>query len=147
MTSENRDPAFWDRIAAHPEVRPTLYGQPPERVGEAMQRAEVQPFTGPNGGWIFVRLDAHGLVWDIHAMFTPDGWGREAHAVLKAALRSMFETAHLVFNYETANPRSRPPLSFGFRPTGGETLTALGLTKSWVLTRSAWEDSPAFRRA
>jgi len=147
MIREDRGPEFWTRIASHPEVRKTLYGLPPELVGENMMRPEVRHFSSLRGGWAFVRLDSCGLVWDTHAMFTPQGWGREAHAVLKYALRAMFRTAQVLTVSETDNPRSRPPLSFGFRPAGGATQTVVGPLKSWILTRAAWESSPAYRRA
>lgn len=147
MIREDRGQAFWTRIASHPEVRKTLFGLPPELVGENMMRPEVRHFSSLRGGWAFVRLDSVGMVWDTHAMFTPSGWGREAHSVLKHALRAMFETAQLLTVSETNNPRSRPPLSFGFRPAGGATETVVGPLKCWVLTRAAWERSPAYRRA
>jgi len=80
-------------------------------------------------------------------MFTPSGLGLEANAVLKHSLRTLFYTAHLILVTETENPRSRPPLSFGFRPSGEPTATTIGPLKTWVLTRTAWERSPAYRRA
>lgn len=147
MIREDRGADFWTRIAGHPEVERTLFGLPPELVGVNMMRPEVRHFSSLRGGWAFVRLDSIGLVWDTHAMFTPKGWGREAHGVLKHALRAMFKTAHVLLVSETDNPRSRPPISFGFRPSGEPTDTTIGPLKTWVLTRAAWERSPAYRRA
>lgn len=146
MIREDRDPAFWTFIASHPEVRKTLFGQAPEAVGLHVASPKVRHFSTENGGWLFVKTDSLGIVWDVHAMFVPEGWGREANAVLKHALRAMFETAQILFCYQTDSPRSRLPLSFGARPTGGATQTALGPLRSWVLTRAAWEASPAHRR-
>lgn len=147
MIREDRDAAFWTRIASHPEVRKTLYGLPPELAGARSQMPEVRHFASEHGGWLFISVEPLGLIFDTHAMFTPEGWGREAHAVLKHALRAMFETAQVLFVAETENPRSRPPLSCGFRPAGGSTLTVVGPLKAWVLTRDAWRRSPAHRRA
>lgn len=147
MIREDRGPDFWNRIASHPEVRKTLFGFPPEMVGEEMLASNVRHFSALHGGWAFRRLDTLGLVWDTHAMFTPKGWGREANAVLKHALRTLFATAQVLLVSETQSPRSRPPLSFGFRPSGEPTLTTIGPLKTWVLTRAAWERSPAYRRA
>ena len=144
---EDRDAAFWNRIANDPDVIGTLFGQPPEAVGFHMADPRVRHFSTERGGWAFVRLDSFGLIWDTHAMFTPDGWGREANAVLKHALRSMFEDAHMFVVTETDNPRSRPPLSFGFRSTGGVSDTFVGPVRTWALTRAAWASSPACRRA
>lgn len=146
MIREDRGPDFWTRIAAHPEVRKTLFGYGPEMVGEYMGHPTVRHFSTENGGWAFVRLDSVGLIWDTHTMFVPEGWGREASAVLKHALRAMFKTAQILTAYETEGG-FRTPISFGFRPAGGSTLTPVGPLKSWVLTRSAWESSPAYRRA
>jgi hypothetical protein len=147
LIREDRDPTFWTEIASHPEVRKTLYGHPPELVGELMRRPDVRHFASTHGGWAFWRLDSYGLVWDCHAMFTPDGWGREAHVVMKYAFRALFETAHAILVSETDSPRSRPPLSCGFKPCGATTETVAGPLTTWVLTRSAWEASPAYRRA
>ena len=80
-------------------------------------------------------------------MFVPEGWGREANSVLKHALRTLFVTAQVIVNYDNGKPGCRTPRSFGFRPTGGSTDTAFGPLSSWVLTRAAWEASPAYRRA
>ncbi len=147
MIREDRDAAFWTGIASHPEVRKTLYGQPPELVGERSQLPEVRTFASDHGGWLFIGLEPLGLIFDTHAMFTPEGWGREANRVLHHALRAMFQTAQLLTVYETDNPRSRPPVSFGFRPAGGSTPTPAGALRLWVLTRAAWQQSPAHRRA
>lgn len=147
MIREDRDAAWWNEIARHPEVRKTLFGLPPELVGERMGLPQVRHFAAEHGGWAFIRIDSLGLIWDTHAMFVPEGWGREAHAVCKHAVRVMFETAHVLLVTETDNPRSKPPLSFGFRPASDATDTPLGRFRTWVLTRAAWEASPAFRRA
>lgn len=147
MIYGDRDPAFWTRIASDPQVRSTLYGQSPELVGELMQRSDVRHFASEHGGWAFIRLDPYGLLWDTHAMFTPDGWGREAHSTMKHAFRTMFQTAHALFVTETGNRRSKPPLSCGFKACGGTLETAIGPLTTWVLTRAAWASSPAYRRA
>lgn len=147
MIRQDRDAAFWTEIASHPEVRSILFGQAPELVGELMQRSDVRHFASEHGGWAFIRLDPYGLIWDTHAMFTPEGWGREAHATMKHAFRTMLATAHALFVTETDNPRSRPPISCGFKPCGGTLETAIGPLTTWVLTRAAWEASPAYRRA
>ena len=144
---EDRDAAFWNRIANDPDVIGTLFGQPPEAVGFHMADPRVRHFSTERGGWAFVRLDSLGLIWDTHAMFTPDGWGREANAVLKHAIRALFHTAQVLTASQVGSIGYHPPLSFGFRPSGASTDTEFGSVRTWVLTRAAWETAPASRRA
>ena len=81
-------------------------------------------------------------------MFTPEGWGRAAHAALKATLRHMFAAgAQAIMVQETPIKTSRPPLSFGFRAAGPHRPSAVGPVRAWILTLEAWRDSPAQRRA
>lgn len=129
MIREDRDEAFWLRVA-------------PDLAPHVLQSPVVTPLRSDNGGYLFARIDALGAVYDLHAAFHPIGWGKEANATLKAALRLLERWQIITVSEVADNPRSRPPLSFGFRPAGG----FVDGYRSWVLTRAGWEASPARRR-
>lgn len=135
-----RDPAFWRGILAHPEVRHVMRGIDPAAALDAiLSNTTVIPVASEHGGYLFVQMDPLGRVYDLHAAYTPEGRGREANEALKAALDLV--QADVVIAFETDDAQSRPPLSFGFRAAGLADETPLGLVRTWVLTREAWEAS------
>lgn len=143
----DRDPAFWLAVYEHPMVKPYVgLGREIDIAGFVSEPA-VMPWRGDHGGYLFTRLDGLGRVLELHSLFTPQGWGREALMVAKCAFVAMFETADLLVTHEVfGNPRSRPPRSFRFAPAG-EFRPALGAyLRTWTLTRTAWEGSPARRK-
>jgi hypothetical protein len=142
---EERRAAFWREVAGHPDVAP-LVG--PTTVEAWIDHPGVLPMACEHGGWIAVRMDALGLVHELHAMMTPAGRGRDSHAVCIALLLRLFASgAQLITAQEqAANRFSRAPLSFGFRPQGPFVETLIGPVRLWSLTRQAWERSPACRR-
>lgn len=139
----NRDPGFWGRIVSHPDVAPSLGLLKPEVFAGLAESEWVYPFASRNGGYLFLQQDGLGRVFEVHAVFTPDGWGREATRTGVEALSSF--DWQVVTTSEIAG-RFRPPLSFGFRPAGGFEPSPLGPLRTWILTRAAWEASPAYRR-
>lgn len=110
----------------------------------------VMPLASANGGFLFVMLDPIGCVWDLHALYRPEGRGREAHAALKSALRMVFGgRGQVVVAYEVeGHPFSRAPKSFGFKRAAQFTAAPeVGARFStWILTKAVWEASPAARR-
>lgn len=144
------DRQFWIDVAEHPAVAPhVLFGLSGLAIGDVIEHPSVQTFRAEHGGYLFVKLDGLGRVFELHSMFTPEGWGREALLTAKAAFASIFETASLVVTYEVSgNWRSRPPKSFGFTPAGEfADSPQIGLPcRTWVLTSEAWNASPARRR-
>ena len=145
---EQRDPAFWDRITAHPEVMDGALMGVPLSLSEVVTHPSVTPLASENGGYLFCQLDGAGRVFELHSIFAPDGWGREALTTGKAALVEMFSRGMQVLTtYQVEGKwRTQPPKSFGFAPQG-DFAPALGVSvKTWLLTRTAWEASPAFRR-
>lgn len=148
MIREERDPAFWGRIARHPAVMDSAPGFTPEIVERLVVHERMIPLAARNGGYLFSRADGLGRVLELHSMFTPEGWGREAHLAGIAALRHVFTDACAVITYEIAsNARSRPPRSFGFTPLDDFRDSGAGMARTWMLTRTAWEQSPAFKRS
>lgn len=144
---EDRGADFWTAIASHPEVRPTLLGLEPRAVGVLAGRPEVLPLASENGGFLFTQLDALGFVRDLHTLFTPAGWGREAFTAGVAALGVVFETAQVLTTLQVGeNPRSQPPVSFGFTPAGDWAGTPIGMVRPWILTRACWLKSPGAKR-
>lgn len=116
-----------DAVLAHPSVTPVWCG---------------------HGGFLFHALDHLGFVYDLHAMFSSDGWGKHVTKALFSALNAVFDQgARIVTVTElSGKPMSRPPLSFGFRPIGEFRQTSMGEARSWLLTQDAWISSPAFKR-
>lgn len=147
MIRIEREPEFWENIARHPACRFAIKGMTPEQVGLTVQHPAVTPFATDHGGWVFSGFGGVGLVVELHALYEPAGWGKEAAQALKEALCIVFRTAHVVVAYQVAaNPHSRAPLSFGFVDAGEWQATRLGVMRAMVLTRTAWESSPAHRR-
>lgn len=150
MIREERDPAFWIEVATHPEVEPHItFGGSIDRLPEVITQPHVTPLASANGGFLFVRIDAIGRVHELHTVYRPEGWGREVLIAAKAAFQRMFESgAQLITTYEVFGWwRSRPPLSFGFKPCGDfAPAPDMPDLRTWILTRDAWCASAAHRR-
>jgi hypothetical protein len=148
MIRIERDPAFWEGVAAHPAVAPALLGIDPAGVGAIAQASWTLPLAALHGGFIFVRRDPLGFTAELHTLFTPEGWGREVHAAGIEALNCLWLAGYqsLVTYEALANRRSRPPASFGFAPCGEWRATPYGELKQWMLTAAAWRASPAAER-
>jgi hypothetical protein len=132
--------AFWRDVALHPDVQPHVsLGLDVDWWTPLLAHPSVKAFESQNGGYFFAQLDPLGRVWELHAAFKPAGWGREASQTLKAALRDLRGWDVVMASEVAGNWRSRPPKSFGFRPTA----PFEGQFRTWILTRDAWERSPA----
>lgn len=143
-----RDPDFWNEVASHPEVGPHVSLGTRIDVGQIAQSPLVTPFRHDHGGFLLVRLDAMGRTYELHTMFKPEAWGRAVNVAAKAMFRQMFAHADVIVTHEVEGWwRSRPPKSFGFVRAGDFRQTPFGVSLStWVLTKAAWEASPAARR-
>ena len=74
-------------------------------------------------------------------------WVMEVAGAAREACQWMFRTYQVIVTYELeANPHSRPPRSFGFAMGGEWQSSPVGSLRAWVLTRAAWEASPAHGR-
>jgi hypothetical protein len=140
-----RDYAPWHAVMQRPEV---MAGVGEFDLGAVLAHPSVTPVWCGHGGFLFHALDHLGFVYDLHAMFAPEGWGKHVTKSLFAALNAMFDKgARLITVSEIEGLlTSRPPLSFGFRPIGEFRSTPMGNARSWVLTQDAWTSSPAFKR-
>jgi len=144
---EERDQAFWFDIASHPAVQGAIMGLDPRQIAEVSQRPTILPLASDNGGFFFGQMDGLGLVRELHTLYRPAGWGREVARAGKEALEWVFRAVQIVTTYQIeANPLSQPPRSFGFVQAGEWQKTAVGSARMWVLTRAAWEASPAHKR-
>jgi hypothetical protein len=143
MIQINRSEAFWRPITEHPAIKHHLdLGTGVDWLPTVLASDDVLPLASSHGGYFLHRLDPYGHLWDLHAAFSPEGWGRVANATLKAALLFLPAWQLVTASEVGGNWRSRPPKSFGFRPAG----PLEGWSRTWFLTRSAWEASPARRR-
>jgi hypothetical protein len=143
MIREDRDPGFWTGIASHPALAHLLHGRPPEDIALVLDRAVA--LRAEHGGFLFLPADSFGRAYELHTLFTPEGWGREVFTAAREAFDHIFGRGDLVITHETPHPQSRPPRTFGFSPLGEFTEGAFGPLRLWALTRDAWARSPARR--
>ena len=110
--------------------------------------AAATPLASVHGGYLFAARDPLGFACELHTLFTPEGWGREALEAAVIAFNAVFLAGYqIVFTFEQqANRRSQPPLSFGFRCAGDWRATPYGAMRAWTLTASAWRESPVSRK-
>lgn len=148
MIRIERDPAFWTAVASHPAIRPLMGGRDPALVGALAARPGVLPLAAEHGGYLFIRQDALGYVAELHTLFTPEGWGREALIAGIEAINAVWIAGFqsLVTLEMAGNPRGRPPVSFGFVQAGDFRPTLVGEGRLWTLTRTGWATSPAMTR-
>lgn len=141
---EDKDPAFWLDIVSHPALAHMRAGQDPAAILPALDRAIA--LRSAHGGFLFFPADSFGRAYEMHTLFTPEGWGREAFHAAREAFDLMFDRADLVLTHQTDHPQSRPPKTFRFAPLGEFTPTPHGPIRLWMLSRDAWLGSPARRR-
>ena len=148
MIRIERDPAFWTAVAEHPAVRSKLAGVSPAAIGSLASRREFLPIAAEHGGFLLQRRDELGFAWELHTLFTPQGWGREAVVAGIEALGLMFGAdACLISTFEMKdNPHSRPWKGLGFAPAGDWRRTPVGELRLWILTKAAWAESRAAKR-
>lgn len=148
MILEDRDVGFWTEIYEHPQVKPHVSLGRELDLAAILSDASVTPLRAEHGGFLFIRLDGLGRAFELHTMFTPEGWGREVALAAKDAFTLMFgRGADLIVTQEVSgNRRSQPPRSFRFEPAGEFRPALDHELRTWVLTRYAWEASPARRR-
>lgn len=150
MIRIERDPAFWASVAEHPSVRPhVLYDEPVAGLLDLISAERVTPLAAEHGGFLFIQLDQIGRVFELHTMFTPEGWGREVAAAARQAFALIFaHGARIITTQEVAGwRRSAPPLSHGWKPVGPFGAAGrLPPLRSWLLTADAWAASPVGRK-
>lgn len=147
MIREDRSPEFWTALIAHPDVAPHVtFGQTLD-LGPLLENPWCVPLRSENGGFILIRLDGLGRVYELHSAYYPQAWGtREIVTTLASAVQAIFDRgAQMIVTYEVdGNKRSQPPKSFRFAPCG-EFAPAPNCPqplRTWALSRSAWEGSP-----
>lgn len=146
MIREDRDLAFWTDVYDHPQVRPHVGLGHELDLAAILASPVVTPLRAEHGGFVFVQIDGLGRALELHTLFKPEGWGREVTIAAKQAFDTVFDRgADLIVTQEVAgNRRSQPPRSFRFEPAGDFRPSSLGPDlRTWVLTRYAWEGSPA----
>jgi hypothetical protein len=142
-----RDPGFWAAVAGHPEVARHI-GATPQAVGTFAGNSNVVPLAFDHGGFLFRDLDGLGFVFELHTLFTPEGWGREVVGAAHEAFAWMFDRgAAVVVTHEQALWwRSRPPRSHGWVVAGDWRETPAGKLRMWTLSATAWAASASVRR-
>jgi len=136
------DLAFWIDVASHPDVRHVLDGIDPEHIETALRPPNIA-LRFEHGGFIFAKTDSFGRVYELHTLFKPEGWGKEVFFAARQAFDQMFEFCDLIITHETRHPQSKPPKTFRFVPLGDFEMTDHGEARLWMLTRDAWNTSPA----
>jgi hypothetical protein len=142
-----RSPDFWEDIASHPDVAPHVLLAKGIDWSDIVSRPQVQPLAIDDGGFLFVGMDGLGRSFELHALFKPNAWG---WPVMRAGVKALAVLAgwDLIVVHEVKGWwRSRPPRSFGFKACSDFHASSIGPVRTWILTRSAWESSPAHRFA
>lgn len=145
----NRDVAFWDRIASHPDVAPHItMGLPLASLEPLITNERVRPYASKHGGLVFVPADSFGLTFEMHTLFTPEGWGREVAIAARTFINDVMKTASLIITHEQEGHwRSCPPRSHCWASAGDFTDAGLSARlRLWTLTREAWIASPVGRK-
>jgi len=145
----NRDPAFWDSVAQHPQVAPHVFmGRATSSLAGLVEHPGVLPLASENGGVLFVGIDPLGMVREMHTMYKPEGWGREVALFGRKFIEEAFKVCSLITtNEQEGHWRSLPPKSHGWVSSGE--FREVGLSKRvrlWLLTREAWVASPVGRK-
>lgn len=143
---EERNPAWWQAIADHPQVAPHIYLKGRRFDFSFVNSSDVLPLAFDHGGFLFHRT---GATYGLHALFTPSGWGREVAEALKLATEHMIERGARGFTTTEVQGyrNSRPPLSHGWRVAGPFEPGPFDLMlRPWSLSLADWRASPAYRR-
>jgi hypothetical protein len=145
----NRDVEFWDSVASHPAVAPSVFmGLEQTSTAPLVLDERNIPLASEHGGLIFVASDHLGFSMELHTLYTPEGWGREVTEHARQCFRDVMKTVSLVTTFEQEGEKqTRPPLSYGWRPAGD--YSEVGLPKRlkmWILTREAWLASPVGKK-
>lgn len=144
-----QDHRFWDEIAQHPEVAPHVFvDREPETLQPLLSMPGTIAMASENGGIIFMTRDPLGMVYEMHTLYRPEGWGREVAIAAKQFMQEMFKAASVIVTQEQeGNWRSCPPKSHGWQVAGE--YCSVGLSKRlrmWVLTKQSWITSPVGRK-
>jgi hypothetical protein len=144
-----RDVEFWDDVARHHQVSPSVFmGLAQVSTAPLVRDERNLPLASQNGGLIFVASDSLGFSMELHTLYRPEGWGREVTEHARECFREVMKTVSLVTTFEQEGEKqTRPPLSYGWRSAGD--FMAVGLPKRlklWILTREAWVASPVGRK-
>lgn len=145
----NRNVEFWDSVAFHPKVAPFVFMDcEKQSLAPLIENESNDPFSSENGGVLFVKTDHLGSIYEMHTLFTSEGWGREVAVTGAKALHHIFSKALLVFTYEQEGYwKSRPPKSHRWKSSGE--FVDQGLSKRlklWYLTRDDWLSSPVGKK-
>lgn len=87
MIREDRDVAFWNRIANDPSVRPHV-GAGADDLDLTEMVAGARCFAGDHGGFIFVQHEVGR--YELHTMILPEGRGAWVLPAFATAARLMF---------------------------------------------------------
>lgn len=82
------DPAFLNRVANHPDVRPMLLGDGPLDLSAVISDPRNITLVTEHGGWVLHNKGAGA--YEVHSMFLPEGRGRAVRTALGKALEYVF---------------------------------------------------------
>lgn len=145
----NRDVAFWDAVASHPDVAPHVFmGQGVQSLAPLIENPANRPYASANGGVLFTAHDPLGFTVEMHTLYRPEGWGREVALNGRQFIQDVFASVSLILTHEQEGHwRSRPPKTHGWQVCGD--FQACGFSKRlrlWALTKEAWLASPTGRK-
>ena len=148
MIRIERKPGLWE-VGRPSGMRPgPLWGSYAGSGGIHGGPAHRPALAAEHGGFFFTRLDALGLVMELHTLFTPEGWGREVLTAAKAACHVVFRGRCQVMTtmeWPTTRAPSRPGPS-GSRRRASFKKRRWARPASGRLPDLIGEASPAFGR-
>lgn len=145
----NRDVSFWDSIASHPEVGPSIFlGIEPVSLAPLVEPEDHLPMASENGGLIFSPVDHLGMIYEMHTLYKPEGWGREVAIFSRLAIDEAFNRASIIVTHEQeGNWRSKPPRSHCWQSSDDYRDVGLPVRlRMWYLTKERWLSSPSRKK-
>lgn len=139
-----RSKDFWTQILDDPSVSVPL-SMTTEDFLRLIDDPSIFPYASQNGGYLITDVGI-GLISEFHGIFRKEGRGKEAFEAACSLAEIIFKTHSMAITYESNNPNSKPPLSFGFKRENTQKETPIGPLKLWSLTKSQWISSPVYKR-
>ncbi len=132
-------------IANDPRVRPSLGGDGALDLAPLVEDRRNITLQFDLGAFVFREIGGYGLIYELHSLFLPEGWGRPAAAAAREAALHMFAGvgAALLVTFEQAGAwRSRPPKSHGWKLARDAWVVMEGMPVcTWCLTAENWRQS------
>lgn len=132
------DPAFLNRVANHPDVRPWMGATDDAEIdlGALFHQPGAFALVNDHGGFVFNMTGDGGL--QFHTMFLPEGRGKPAMEAAFEALGILFDT-HFAPYLETYVPHGNVAAKWMVKFAGFSKTHEDKQQSYWRLTRNDWK--------